>query len=208
MTLTTRLLAITGASGSGKSTVARALVGDCNRDSADKAACLLSLDAYYRDLSDLSITEREQVDFDNPDAVEFALFQQHLESLRCGMGVPAPRYDFSSHTRVKGASDTIGPARLVVADGLLLGAWRDLAAVVDHIVFVETPLDLCLQRRMERDCGERGRTPESVHDFWETRALPAFLAWSEAARAGAHLVVSGESAVPDVVHAIRRAFGI
>ncbi len=208
MTGTTRVLAITGASGSGKSTLARHLVDDCNLTTGGEPACLVGLDAYYRDLSHLSMAERERVDFDRPEAIEFPLFQQHLATLRSGASVVAPRYDFTTHTRLKSGSDELGPAGLVVADGLLLGAWDELPEVVDFTVFVETPLDLCLQRRLERDCGERGRTEESVRAFWFSRALPGFERWGAVARRRADLVVSGTLPAPAAVEAIRRTFAL
>ena len=204
----TRILAITGASGSGKSTLAEALVSACNGGAGAANACLLSLDAYYRDLSHLSMAARERVDFDHPDAIEFPLFAQHLEALKAGQSVSVPRYDFSSHTRILEQSDQVGPARTVVADGVLLGAWSDLQEAVDGIIFVDTPLEQCLQRRLARDCGERGRTESSVRDFWHTRALPAFQSWGDRVKAEAHLVVSGVEPIESSVATVRGAFAL
>ena len=91
------IVAITGASGSGKSTLAQSLVKSRLGVASGPAACLLSLDAYYRDLSHLSLQEREAVNFDRIDAIELSFFCEHLLQLRSGGQIEVPRYDFSTH---------------------------------------------------------------------------------------------------------------
>lgn len=189
------IVAITGASGSGKSTLAQSLVKLSQETVGGSETCLLSLDAYYRDLSHLSLEAREKVNFDRLEAIEMPLFKAHLAQLRLGQEIQVPRYDFSEHTRIFGQTDRLGPAQLIVVDGLLLGAWADLAEAVDYTVFVETPTAVCLQRRMQRDCGERGRSEASVLEFWNTRALPEFQRWEQGAKARADIVVSGEKSI-------------
>lgn len=186
------IVAITGASGSGKSTLAQSLVAFSRGVTGGPTACLLSLDAYYRDLSHLSLKDREAVNFDRIDAIELPFFCEHLDQLRLGGQIEVPRYDFSKHTRISDHTDVLGPAQLIVVDGLLLGAWADLPSAVDHTVFVDTPTQECLRRRLQRDCGERGRSEASVHDFWNTRVLPEFQRWGEEAKQRADQVVSGE----------------
>lgn len=196
------IVAVTGASGSGKSTLAQSLVQFARAKPDGPRTCLLSLDAYYRDLSHLSIPEREAVNFDRLEAIELPLFSDHLARLRSGEWVAVPRYDFTQHTRVAGQTAQLGPAELVVVDGLLLGAWSGLASAVDYTVFVETSAAVCLQRRLHRDCGERGRTEASVLDFWNSRVLPEFQRWEQGARARADRVVSGEIPVADTTLAV------
>ena len=202
------MVAITGASGSGKSTLAQSLVQFAQTKTDGPRTCLLSLDAYYRDLSHLSIPEREAVNFDRLEAIELPLFSDHLARLRLGERVAVPRYDFSQHTRVAGQTAQMGPAELVVVDGLLLGAWTGLAAAVDYTVFVETPVAVCLQRRLQRDCGERGRTEASVLEFWNSRVLPEFQRWEQGARARANQVVSGEVSVDETTVAVWKALAL
>ena len=190
----TTLVAVTGASGSGKSTLAGELVARRNARTNKQVATLLSLDAYYRDLAHLSFEARDRMNFDHPDAIEFELFEQHLQALRAGEGITAPIYDFSRHTRAEGGT-LIEPVDLVVIEGLLLGAWPELTKHVDHLVFVEADLEVCLQRRIERDARERGRSEQSVRDFWNSRVLPMFLEWEPPVRNAAHVVISGEQAL-------------
>lgn len=178
-----QVVALTGASGSGKSTVARYLgerVG---------GAALLPLDAYYRDLSHLPLAAREAVNFDHPDAMDLALYRRHLASLRAGDSIEVPRYDFSRHTRSAG-SDHLNTAPVVIAEGVLV-CEAELGALVDVLVFVETPLDLCLERRIARDLAERGRTEASVRDFWFTRALPMYESFVLPTRERADVILDG-----------------
>jgi uridine kinase len=191
------IVAITGASGSGKSTLAQSLVKSRLGVASGPAACLLSLDAYYRDLSHLSLGQREGVNFDRIEAIDLPLFCEHLSKLKSGGQIEVPRYDFSKHTRIADHTDVLGPAQVVVVDGLLLGAWAELTSNVDYTIFVDTPTNVCLQRRLQRDCGERGRSEASVHEFWNSRVLPEFQRWGEGAQRRADLVVSGE--VPTAV---------
>ncbi|MDA7584642.1 hypothetical protein N9C27_01125 [Luminiphilus sp.] len=202
------MVAITGASGSGKSTLAQSLVQFAQAKADGPRTCLLSLDAYYRDLSHLTIPEREAVNFDRLEAIELPLFSDHLARLRLGERVAVPKYDFSQHTRVAGQTTQMGPSELVVVDGLLLGAWTGLAAAVDYTVFVETPVAVCLQRRLQRDCVERGRTEASVLEFWNSRVLPEFQRWEQGARARANGVVSGEISVDETTVAVWKALAL
>lgn len=189
----TQVIAVTGASGSGKSTLAEQFVAHCNAV-GERSAALLSVDAYYRDLSHLSFEARDALNFDHPDAIEFELFAEHVAALSAGQAIHMPIYDFSIHSRAPGGIE-IRPVDILVLEGLLLAAWPELSTHVQHLVFVETELEVCLARRIARDTETRGRSEASVRAFWETRALPMFLQFGAPAQSQAHLVVSGERPV-------------
>jgi uridine kinase len=186
-----RIIGITGASGSGKSSIARALQHALALDGQSPQLSILPVDAYYRDLSFLTLNEREAVDFDDPSAIEFELLAEHLKALKRGKAIGCPRYDFATHSR-EIETEIIVPSPLLLVEGLLLGAWDEVLDHVDALIFVETPLDVCLDRRLRRDCEERGRTQASVIEFWHQRALPGFNSWAEQARAVAKIIISGE----------------
>ena len=168
---------------------------------------LMSVDRYYRDLSHLMLSEREKVDFDHPSAIEFELVADHLAQLRQGFAVPCPRYDFATHSRAAG-TDTISPTPIILLEGLLLGAWDQVSTQVDSLVFVDTPLEVCLARRLNRDSAERGRSAASIIEFWESRALPGFRTWSARARLAADLVISGELSSGVAAEIVRRELRI
>lgn len=182
-----RIVAIVGASGSGKSTVVDRLNAD-----PGVSMSVIQVDHYYRDLSHLSFEERDGVNFDHPNAIEFETLCEDLQALKRGESVNAPIYDFTVHNR---ASETqrIDANNIIILEGLLALADAETAALVDQVVFIDTPLEVCLQRRIERDAAERGRSEASVRDFWVTRAAPMFDAFIAPWRAQADLVLSGEA---------------
>lgn len=181
----TCVVAVIGASGSGKTRLVKTLVSSSARFT------VLRVDDYYRVLDHLDFASRDRVNFDHPDAIEFERLAIDLTALRAGKAIAAPIYDFSRHTRAS-ATRTVNSADIIVLEGVL--AMADLAtrALVDYLVFVNSSLDICLARRVARDATERGRSEASVIDFWESRAMPMFEQFVAPWREEADLVVSGE----------------
>ena len=181
----TCVVAVIGASGSGKTRLVKTLVSSSARFT------VLRVDDYYRVLDHLDFASRDRVNFDHPDAIEFERLAVDLTALRAGKAIAAPIYDFSRHTRAS-ATRTVNSADIIVLEGVL--AMADLAtrALVDYLVFVNSSLDICLARRIARDAAERGRSEASVIDFWESRAVPMFEQFVAPWREEADLVVSGE----------------
>lgn len=182
----TCVVAVIGASGSGKTRLVKTLVS-----SSSARFTVLRVDDYYRELDHLDFASRDRVNFDHPDAIEFERLAVDLTALRSGKAIAAPIYDFSRHTRAS-ATRTVNSADIIVLEGVL--AMADLAtrALVDYLVFVNSSLDICLARRIARDAAERGRSEVSVIDFWESRAMPMFEQFVAPWREDADLVVSGE----------------
>ena len=182
----TNVIAVVGASGSGKSSVVSQLtaghVGGIS---------VVHADSYYRDLSHLTFEERDRVNYDHPDAIEFERLCDDLRSLKAGQRIEAPVYDFSEHNRAD-ETQAIDATDVVIVEGILVLADPSTAELIDKIVFIETSLATCLKRRIERDRAERGRSERSVRDFWETRAAPMFSQYVAPWRARADLVLSGE----------------
>jgi uridine kinase len=182
----TKVIAVVGASGSGKSSVvARLTAGH------EGGISVVHADSYYRDLSHLTFEERDRVNYDHPDAIEFERLCDDLRSLKAGERIEAPIYDFSVHNRVV-ETQGIDATDIVIVEGILVLADPSTAELIDKIVFIETSLATCLKRRIERDRAERGRSERSVRDFWETRAAPMFSQYVAPWRARADLVLSGE----------------
>ena len=171
--MTTLIIAIAGPSGSGKSLFAQTLCEEARRDAPELGIALLREDAYYRDQSDLSFEERERVNYDHPQAIEQDLLLRQLTDLRAGRAVESPLYDYARHTR---RSDTlrIEPAPVIVVEGILLLTHASLRDAFDIRFFMDTPLDICLLRRIERDVAERGRTLASVLDQYQSTVRPMY----------------------------------
>ena len=184
-----RVIAIAGGSGSGKSTLAAALLESIGSESV----ALLQIDAYYHDLSHLTLEEREEVNFDHPDALDLDLFAAHIEALSSGQAVECPTYDFTTHCR-RSETIHIAPKEIILLEGILVACRADLRALVDRFIFVATDVALRHSRRVYRDRHERGRDLASIERFW-ARAEDTFAEWGALAEDSAGLVVDGSKNV-------------
>lgn len=180
------VLGVAGGSGSGKSFLADRVAATLGAD----VAMRLEHDAYYRDLPGLDPAARAVVNFDHPDALDNERLGTDLDALRAGRAIAQLRYDFATHTR-RECVRTVGPLPVVVIDGILLLSVPALRARLDFAVFVDTPEAVRLQRRLDRDVRERGRTPESVHAQCAATVRPMHEQFVAPSAQAADLVVSG-----------------
>ena len=193
-----RVVGIAGGSGSGKSTLARAIVARA------PGACVVELDWYYRDLSHLEPDERTHWNFDHPDALDWELMLEQLQRLGAGDAIAPPVYDFTTHTR-RAAFRAVGPARLIVLEGILALHHDEVRRALDVGVFVTAAEPVRLARRLARDVRERGRTPESVHEQFAATVRPMHDAFVEPTREHADVVADGEA---DFTPAVEQALGL
>jgi uridine kinase len=184
------VIGIAGGTGSGKTTLAARLISELAGDVA-----VLEHDWYYRDRSALSEAEREDVNYDEPAALDNALLVQHVSELRAGRAVECPQYDFATHTR-KSVTRRVAPARIVAVEGILLFAIPELCACFDLRVFVDTDDDIRLMRRIERDIVDRKRDIASIAHQYYASVRPMHLLHVAPSKRTAHLVVpeGGENA--------------
>ena len=184
------LIGIAGPSGSGKTTLARRLC-------AALGANLLPLDAYYKPLDHLLVGERADRNFDHPDALDAELLVQQTQALAHGHAIDRPCYDFVHHTRKPGETERIEPSAFLIVEGILALFYPKLLALLDLAVYVEAPPELCLNRRIDRDVQERGRTAEAVREQFRTTTQPMAEQFVVPSAANADLVVSGSDPVTD-----------
>jgi uridine kinase len=186
------VIGIAGGTGSGKTTVARAIV----KSVGEERIAFLSHDAYYRDFVDLPKDILEQKNFDHPDSLETELLIRHLKALKQGMVVEMPVYDFKVHRR---ATETrrVEPRKVILVDGILIYVEPELRKLFDVRIFVDTDADIRLIRRIKRDIAERGRTLESVVSQYESTVRPMHLEFVEPAKRYADLIIpeGGENTV-------------
>jgi uridine kinase len=182
------ILGIAGCSGSGKTTLARELANQLE-------ATLFPLDLYYRDLSQFPLDSRHKQNFDHPDSLESELFIAHIQTLKQGLPIDRPIYDFRTHSRVLNAFDRIHPARFVVVEGIMALHWPQLCSTYDFSVYVDAPDDLCLTRRIHRDKRERGRTERSVREQYAAAVKPMADLYVLPSQARATMSVSGTDAL-------------
>ncbi len=201
-TFRTIVIGLAGGSGSGKTTIAEALV------EAIDGVAYVRHDDYYRHRPELTFEERTRVNYDHPDSLETSLLVAHLESLRAGQAIDRPSYDFTTHTRSE-TTVRVDPAPVVVLEGILVLAESSLRDLMDLKIYVDTDADLRLARRLERDISERGRTVESVLDQYLATVRPMHMEFVEPSKRHADMIIPGGlrvGAVATVIEMIRGRF--
>ncbi len=186
------VIGIAGGTGSGKTTVARAIVSKVG----EERIAFLSHDAYYRDFVDLPKSILDGKNFDHPDSLETELLVRHLKALKQGMVVEMPVYDFKVHRR-SAETRRVEPRKVILVDGILIYVEPDLRKLFDVKIFVDTDADIRLIRRIRRDIAERGRTLDSVVTQYESTVRPMHLEFVEPSKRYADLIIpeGGENAV-------------
>ena len=181
------IVGIAGGTGAGKTTLAHMLFEHLGDDRSIRIAH----DAYYRDFSHIPADQRGQINFDHPDALETDLLVQHLQALSRGETVLIPTYDFTTHIRTSKTIE-IFPRPIIIVEGILLLVEQILHDALNLKIFVDTPPDIRLIRRMNRDVDERGRTPESVTFQYLETVRPMHDTYVEPSRKYADLIVCGD----------------
>jgi len=181
----TMLIAVAGASGSGKTTIAREL-----HQHYGEGQCLtLSSDNYYNDLRHLSQEARDAINFDHPDSIDFDLLAQHLQQLKQGESIDMPTYDFATHARQE-QTVRVSPRPMIIIEGILILHPACLTPLYDTKIFVDADADICLIRRLRRDITERGRNMEDILTQYTHHVKPMFDAFVEPCKALADLVMN------------------
>ncbi|MCF2613275.1 uridine kinase [Fusobacterium perfoetens] len=178
------LIGVAGGSGSGKTTVANNLVKAFKAEDAT----LLEQDAYYRELTNMTLEEKAKVNFDHPDSIEFELLRKHIVDLKNGKSIERPIYDFTTHSRKEG-SVKINPSKIIVVEGILIFAVPEIRELFDVKIFVDTDADEMILRRIERDMNERGRSFESVKNQYLTTVKPMYLEFCEPSKRYADVII-------------------
>ena len=178
------LIGIAGGTGSGKTTVASKIV----QALPPGRALLVQQDSYYRDRSHLTLAERALINFDEPDAIDNDLLVSDLCALRAGIAVDGPLYDFATHTRRR-ETRRMEPCSIVVVEGILLFAVAAVRDLFDLRIFVETPDDVRLLRRIKRDIVKRGRDIAAIEQQYLSTVRPMHELHVAPTRRHAHLIV-------------------
>ena len=182
------VVGIAGCSGSGKTTLAAELAHVLG-------GIHFHLDNYYRDLAHLPFDERMRQNFDDPELIESPLLAAQVAALARGETIERPLYDFSTHTRVPGRTQRMKPGPFLIVEGLFALHYPELVPLYNLRVFIDTPDDLCFERRMKRDIEQRGRTQESVKQQYEATVRPASMRFVRPSAANADLVIDGSGAL-------------
>ncbi|MCP4322786.1 MAG: uridine kinase [Psychromonas sp.] len=182
------IIAIAGASASGKSLIANTIFDELCAELGTNQIGIISEDAYYKDQSHFSMEQRELTNYDHPKAFDHDLLCEHLKDLKNKQSVEIPSYSYTEHTRMA-ETTTLTPKKIIILEGILLLTDANVRDQLDASIFIDTPLDICLMRRLKRDIEERGRSMESVIEQYTATVRPMFLQFIEPSKQHADVIV-------------------
>ena len=182
------IVAIAGGSGSGKTTVAEQL-HNLVLESGYSCANLCE-DRYYHSLNKQQLANISDVDFDHPDAINHHQLSVDLANLQQGKTIEAPHYCYKTHQQLP-QSTPLPPTDVFILEGLHLLHRTILLPHYDETIFVDTPTEVRLQRRVDRDVKERQRTVKSVTEQFYKTVEPAHSEFIQPSKANAGIVVDG-----------------
>ncbi|MEZ8143131.1 uridine kinase [Enterovibrio norvegicus FF-33] len=182
------IIGIAGASASGKSLIASTIYQELKEKVGDHQIGVITEDRYYRDQSHLSMEDRVKTNYDHPQALDHDLLCKHLQTLMEGKAVEVPQYSYGEHTRLN-ETTTLTPKKVIILEGILLLTDPRLRELMHASIFMDTPLDICLLRRVKRDVAERGRTMESVLAQYQKTVRPMFMQFIEPSKQYADIIV-------------------
>ena len=185
-------IGISGGSGSGKTTVVNELISRLPRD----AAAVIHQDAYYWDKGDKSQQEKQQINFDHPDAIEWEMLISQLETLKQGESIEMPHYSYVSCAR-SAETTLVQPRKIIIVEGILILTEPGLRDLLDIKVFVDTDHKERMRRIIRRDKMERGRSPDQGLRHYETFVKPMHMQFIEPAKRFADIIIQhgGENKV-------------
>lgn len=178
------VIGIAGGTGSGKTTVVRKIRQNC----PVPEVVVIPQDNYYRDNSHIPLSDRKEINFDHPAAVEWPLLIEHIRILRQGQEIQMPTYSYHTCERQK-ETLPVQPAPIVIVEGILIFSMPEVRDIFDIKVFVDAEADDRLIRVIERDLKERGRDVDQVIDRYHKTVKPSHIQFIEPTKQFADIIV-------------------
>ena len=182
------IIAIAGASASGKSLIAHTIFNELKEDLGEAKIAIISEDSYYKDQSNIPMEERFKTNYDHPNSLDHELLITHLKTLMDGESVDIPQYCYTTHNRLP-STTCVEPKKVIILEGILLLSTPELREQLHASIFMDTPLDICLLRRLTRDVAERGRTMESVLQQYQETVRPMYIQFIEPSKQHADIII-------------------
>ncbi|MFM2484102.1 uridine kinase [Celerinatantimonas yamalensis] len=182
------VIGIAGASASGKSLFAKSVYQEVSDELGVECISVISEDSYYKDQSNMTMAERVRTNYDHPQSMDHALLVEHLKMLKAGHAVELPQYSYHEHTRLT-QTRHFKPTQVILLEGILLFTEKSIREQLDASIFMDTPLDICLARRVERDVRERSRSLESVLAQYHLTVRPMFKQFIEPSKQYADVII-------------------
>lgn len=179
------IIGIAGGTGSGKTTVVNKITNLLPK----KDVVVIPQDSYYKDSSHLSLEERQELNFDHPDAIDFKLLIKQLKDLKNGLDVEQPVYSYITCTRSDTDTIKVHPAHIIIVEGILIFTCAELRKLLDIMVFVDADPDDRLLRVISRDIMERGKSVSKVMERYEKTVKPMHLQFIEPSKRYADIII-------------------
>ena len=178
------VIGIAGGSGSGKTTVVRAITEQLNGK-----VVVIPQDSYYKDSSHVPPEERKNINFDHPDAIDWKLMCQQIRELTAGKTIEQPVYSYITCSRSTTETITVEPAEVIIVEGILIFTCKELRDQMNIKIFVDADDDDRVLRIMVRDIAERGRTIETAIEHYCDTVKPMHLQFIEPSKRYADVIV-------------------
>lgn len=178
------VIGIAGGSGSGKTTVVKNIT-----DNLKEQVVVIPQDSYYKDSSHLALEERQKLNFDHPESIDFDLLIKQLGELREGKSIEQPVYSYLTCSRSKTETITVRPASVIIIEGILIFTCKQLRDLMDIRVFVDADDDDRLMRVMARDISERGKDVHWVIERYSRTVKPMYLQFIEPSKRYADIII-------------------
>ena len=178
------VIGIAGGSGSGKTTVVKAIT-----EQLGARVVVIPQDSYYKDSSHLPMEERQKINFDHPDAIDFRLLCQQIRELKHGRTIQQPVYSYITCSRSKTETVTVEPADVIIIEGILIFTHKELRDQMNIKIFVDADDDDRVMRIILRDIAERGRNLETAIAHYADTVKPMHLQFIEPSKRYADIII-------------------
>lgn len=178
------IIGIAGGSGSGKTTVVKKIT-----ENLKEQVVVIPQDSYYKDSSHLALEERQKLNFDHPESIDFDLLIEQLNELKSGRSIEQPVYSYLTCSRSKTETVTVRPASVIIVEGILIFTCKRLRDLMNIRVFVDADDDDRLMRVISRDIQERGKTVEQVITRYTKTVKPMYLQFIEPSKRYADIII-------------------
>lgn len=163
------IIGIAGGSGSGKTFFLNCFLHHFKQDEVT----LVSQDDYYIPAGEMTQEENKLYNFDLPSTIDSEQFLRDIKQLMSGEVVYKKEYNFNNPLAVVKILE-IKSAPIIIVEGLFILHFKEIAALLDHTIFVDADEQVALDRRIKRDGLERGYPEEDVLYKWHNHVVPAY----------------------------------
>ena len=192
------VVAITGGSGSGKTTIVNQLV----KVLSPLKVTVVNQDNYYFPKEKQPLDEKGFSNFDTLQSVDLVQLKKDLSSLLSGKNFQQKIYNFNNPLLPE-SSITIEPSPLIIVEGLFVMALQEVRDLVDFSVFIDLSENERLRRRISRDTIERGYDIDDVLYRFQNHVNPSYEKFIEPFKEMAHLCIQNDGKIDDVVELVK-----